>query len=127
MAIAHITLATRNVVRSKEFFANTLGWKPIERPGNVGVEAAWLEITDEQQLHLVEVADFEASPFEGEFGRHIAISIPETEFDGLKSRLIAHGVQLIFPQRDTPFPRFFFKDPNGYLFEIVPTIRHQET
>jgi catechol 2,3-dioxygenase-like lactoylglutathione lyase family enzyme len=123
MAIAHITLATRDVVRSQRFFTDTLGWKPIERPGNIDVTGAWLNITDDQELHLVEVEGFEVSPFEEEFGRHVAVAVPEAEFDALKSRLVAHGAQLITPQRATPFTRFFFKDPNGYIFEIVPTER----
>jgi catechol 2,3-dioxygenase-like lactoylglutathione lyase family enzyme len=121
MAIAHITLATRNVRQSRDFFVNALGWRPIEHPGNIDVDAAWLEIADGQQLHLVRVDDFQVSPFEREFGRHVAVSFPQGEFDVLKSRLVEHGATLIDPLRDTPFPRFFFREPNGYIFEVVPS------
>lgn len=120
MSIAHITLATRDVPRSRDFFANALGWTPIEHPGNINVDAAWLDIADGQQLHLVRVADFDVSPFEKEFGRHVAVSFPLAEFDALKIRLVEHGATLIDPLRETPFPRFFFRDPNGYIFEVVP-------
>ena len=72
-----------------------------------------------QELHLIEVADFAPSPFEREFGRHIAISYPSGEFADLKSRLAACGAELIGAERDTPFERFFFRDPNGYMFEVV--------
>ena len=44
MSFAHLTLATRDVIASRDFFAVTLGWEPIERPGNIDVEAAWLRI-----------------------------------------------------------------------------------
>ena len=44
MALAHITLATRDVERSVDFFRDVLGWRRIARPGNIGVAAAWLEI-----------------------------------------------------------------------------------
>jgi catechol 2,3-dioxygenase-like lactoylglutathione lyase family enzyme len=44
MPLAHITLATRDVPKSLAFFAEALGWRPIERPGNIGRLAAWLEI-----------------------------------------------------------------------------------
>ena len=42
MSIAHFTLATRDVIATRDFFAETLGWEPIARPGNVEVDAAWL-------------------------------------------------------------------------------------
>ena len=42
MSFAHLTLATRDVIASRDFFAGTLGWEAIERPGNIDVEAAWL-------------------------------------------------------------------------------------
>lgn len=122
MAIAHVTLATRDVAKSQEFFAATLGWRPIERPNNIGQPAAWLEIAPGQELHLIEVPGFEPSPFEKEYGRHIAIAMDLREFTNLKSRLAAHGAELIAPVRATPFERFFFRDPNGYVFEVVPAV-----
>ncbi|HQU44401.1 MAG: hypothetical protein B7Z73_02715 [Planctomycetia bacterium 21-64-5] len=127
MTIAHITLATRNVARSRDFFADTLGWRPIERPGNIGQPAAWLEIAPGQELHLIEVPGFQPSPFEKEYGRHVAIECDVREFDSLKSRLTAHGAEMIAPVRPTPFERFFFRDPNGYLFEVVAAQREGET
>jgi catechol 2,3-dioxygenase-like lactoylglutathione lyase family enzyme len=126
MPLAHLTLATRDVQKSLAFFAEALGWRPIARPGNIGRPAAWLQIAPEQELHLVEVVDFEPSPFEAEFGRHAALAVPLAEFDGLKRRLLAHGAQLIEPLRPTPFERFFFRDPNGYVFEVVAAERSPE-
>jgi catechol 2,3-dioxygenase-like lactoylglutathione lyase family enzyme len=94
--IAHITLATRDVPRSVAFFRQALGWQPVARPGNIGKTAAWRE-----------------------FGRHIAVTFPLAEFPRLKQQLQAHGGTLIEPLRGTPFARFFFRDPNGYVFEVV--------
>jgi catechol 2,3-dioxygenase-like lactoylglutathione lyase family enzyme len=126
MAIAHITLATRDLNRSRQFFEAALGWRPIQRPSNAPVPTAWLEVAPGQELHLVEVADFAPSPFEREFGRHIALARPRGEFTELKNRLRAHGAELIAPLRATPFARFFFRDPNGYLFEVIETERPPE-
>ena len=126
MPLAHLTLATRNVTASLSFFAATLGWRPIHRPGNIGRPAAWLEIAPGQELHLVEVTDFEPSPFEAEFGRHVALAVSLAEFDGLKRRLEVNGATLIAPVRETPFARFFFRDPNGYVFEVVEAERRPE-
>lgn len=119
MAILHATLATRDVSGSARFFTQTLGWTTIDRPGNIDVPAAWLRIADGQELHLVHVADFEPSACEREFGRHLALSHPAHDFRPLKERLMCHGAELIEPARETPFERFFFRDPNGYVFEVV--------
>ena len=119
MAIAHFTLATRNVRRASQFFAATLGWQSLERPSNIPLPAAWLAIATGQELHLVEVPDYEPSPFEREFGRHIAVTIPLADFPALKERLLQQGAQLVDPLRPTPVERFFFRAPDGYLFEVI--------
>jgi catechol 2,3-dioxygenase-like lactoylglutathione lyase family enzyme len=126
MLLTHLTLATRHVDASARFFAQALGWRPIERPNNIGRPAAWLEIAPGQELHLVEVTDFEPSRHEAEFGRHVALAIPLAQFAGLRQRLLAVGAALIEPQRPTPFERFFFQDPNGYVFEVVAAEREPE-
>jgi catechol 2,3-dioxygenase-like lactoylglutathione lyase family enzyme len=119
MAIAHITLATRNIHSTSRFFAAAFGWRPIDRPSNIPHPAAWLQIALGQELHLIELDDFQASPFEREYGRHVALSYPVAEFAALKERLVEQGAELIEPKRATPTERFFFRDPNGYIFEVV--------
>lgn len=119
MALAHITLATRDVARASAFFAEALGWRPIARPGNIGRPAAWLTIAPGVELHLVEDAEFETSPFECEFGRHVAVTVPLAAFPALRDRLVSRGASLIDPIRETPFQRFFFRDPDGYVFEVI--------
>jgi catechol 2,3-dioxygenase-like lactoylglutathione lyase family enzyme len=127
MAVAHVTLATRDLGRTVRFFSGALGWRPIVRPNNVAYPAAWLEIGPGQELHLLELPDFAPSPFEREYGRHVALSHPLADFPALKQRLREHGAELIAPDRPTPFERFFFRDPNGYVFEVVPAERTSET
>ena len=126
MALAHITLATRDAKRSAAFFHEVMGWTPIGRPTNNAAPTSWLQIAPGQELHLVEVPDFEPSPFEREYGRHVALSYPRDGFAGLKERLRRHGAELIAADRPTPFERFFFRDPNGYVFEVVPADRQPE-
>jgi catechol 2,3-dioxygenase-like lactoylglutathione lyase family enzyme len=117
--IAHITLATRDVRGSANFFRAALGWQPVARPGNITARAAWLAIAPGVELHLVEEPEFQASPFEREFGRHVALIFERAQFPRLKERLREQGATLIEPLRETPFERFFFRDPNGYVFEVV--------
>lgn len=119
MAFAHLTLATRDVRRSADFFARTMRWPEVPAPANAPVEVAWVQVGPRQQLHILRVADFAPSPFEAEFGRHYAVFHDEADFPDLKRRLVGHGAELIDPVRPTPFARFFFRDPNGYVFEVV--------
>ena len=93
---------------------------------NIDIEAAWLRIAPGQELHLLRVRDFEPSGFEREFGRHFAVEFPADGFAGLKERLAKRGAELIDPIRETPFERFFFRDPNGYVFEVVDAKRTPE-
>jgi len=119
MSIAHFTLATRDVGRTTRFFAETLGWQPIDRPNNIPFPAAWLTVAPGHEVHLIEVADFEPSPFEREYGRHIAVTYPCAGFPGLKDRLRLHGAEVLAPLREGSVERFFFRDPNGYILEVV--------
>ena len=91
MGLAHITLATRDVQRSVDFFREALGWQPVARPGNITTSAAWLTIPPAVELHLIEDPEFEPSRFEREFGRHIAVTFARTEFPRLKVRLRGTG------------------------------------
>lgn len=120
MPIAHLTLATRDVESTRRFFTEALGWPPIDRPGNIAMHAAWLDMGEGQELHLLEVDGFEPSPFEREYGRHVAVRFPHGEYPALKARLTRLGAELIAPLRPTTFERFFFRTPEGYVFEVVP-------
>jgi len=121
MSILHFTLATRDVPGTARFFSETLGWQPVDRPNNIPMQAAWLGIAPGQELHLLFVEGFAPSPFEAEFGRHFAVGYPLAGFPALRQRLCEHGAELIAPLRETPFERFFFREPNGYVFEVVAT------
>jgi catechol 2,3-dioxygenase-like lactoylglutathione lyase family enzyme len=120
MSLAHLTLPTQHVDRTASFFERTLGYSRNPVPGNSPVEALWLDIGRGQEMHVFYVAGFEASPFEGEFGRHVALFHPLADFPRLKERLTKEGAVLMEPLRATPFERFFFREPiNGYVFEVV--------
>src|SRR3954469_2904360 len=125
MAIAHLTLPTRDLRRTVAFFEGAMGWRRLERPGNIAVPAAWLQIAPGQELHLVQVADFEPSPFEREYGRHIAVSYPASGFVDLKTRLQTEGAEIIAPLRETSFKRFFFRSPDGYIIEVLDHESHE--
>ena len=121
---AHLTLPTRDVERTSAFFERTLGYARGAVPGNSPVEALWLDLGLGQEMHVFYVEGFEVSPFESEFGRHVALFHPLADFPALKERLLAEGAEIVEEIRHTPFERFFFREPvNGYFFEIVDESR----
>ena len=120
MSLAHLTLPTREVEKTASLLEATLGYVREPVPDNVPDQTVWLNIGHGQQMHVFYVKGFEVSPFEDEFGRHVAVFYPLAEFAGLKERLQQHGAELFDPLRATPFERFFFREPiNGYVFEVI--------
>ena len=91
----------------------------IDRPDDPKAQFVWLEIAPGEEIHLIEVKDFEASQFEREYGRHFAFKHPRSDFEALKSRLKDEGAELIEALRPTSFQRFFFKTFDGYVFEVI--------
>jgi catechol 2,3-dioxygenase-like lactoylglutathione lyase family enzyme len=120
MSLAHLTLPTREVQKTASFFERTLGYRRLAVPANSPVELVWLDLGRGQEMHVFYVEGFNVSPFENEFGRHVAVFYPLPEFDALKRRLETEGAELFPPLRPTPFERFFFREPiNGYVFEVI--------
>ena len=119
MPLAHLTLATRDVAATAEFFREIFGWKNTPKARNSAVDVEWLDIGQGQQLHIIGVPDFEVSPFEREYGRHVAFFVSAADFPGVKQRLAKRSIALILAKRPTPFERIFFKDPNGYVIEVI--------
>jgi hypothetical protein len=120
MSLAHLTLATLAVERTASFLELTLRYTRDPAPPNSPVATVWLATGGGQQIHIVHVDAFEVSPFEGEFGRHVAVSIPAKEIAALKERLLAAGAHVMEPLRPSAHERFFFREPvNGYVFEVI--------
>ena len=127
MSLAHLTLPTREVEKTASFLEQTLGYVREPVPANVPDETVWLDIGRGQQLHVFFVEGFAVSPFEREFGRHVAVFHPLRDFDALKERLRQRGATLVEPLRSTPFERFFFTEPvNGYCFEVIDDARQSQ-
>jgi hypothetical protein len=122
--LAHFTLATRDVEGTARFFHRTFGYRRNPLPANSVGSAVWFDIGGGQEMHVLYVAAFEISPYEAEFGRHVALFHPLVDFASLKARLADEGAVLIDPIRPTLFERFFFREPvNGYVFEVIDQAR----
>jgi catechol 2,3-dioxygenase-like lactoylglutathione lyase family enzyme len=124
---AHLTLPTQRVEETTRFIETALGYRRKAVPANSPVEATWLDIGHGQELHVFYVQGFELSPFESEFGRHVALFHPLDDFPAVRQRIVEAGGALIEPLRATTFERLFFREPvNGYVFELIDRERHRE-
>ena len=110
MTLAHLTLPTRHVEQTTAFLERTLGYHRKPVPSNSPVEVTWLDIGHGQEIHVFYVEGFVVSPFEAEFGRHVAVFHPLADFPALRQRLLEAGADLTEPLRATPFARFFFRE-----------------
>ena len=124
---AHLTLPTQRVEATTRFIERTLGYRRKAVPDNSPVEACWLDMGHGQELHVFFVEGFVVSPFEAEFGRHVALFHAREDFAALRRRIADAGGELVEPLRDTHFERLFFREPvNGYLFEVIDRERHRQ-
>ena len=121
---AHLTLPTRHVEETTRFLERVLGYPRKPVPVNSPVEVCWLDIGHGQELHVIFVEGFVISPFEAEFGRHVALFHPLDDFLALQQRVTDAGGELVEPLRATSFDRLFFREPvNGYVFELIDGVR----
>ena len=124
---AHLTLPTQHVERTTRFLETTLGYRRKAVPDNSPLDARWLDIGHGQELHVFFVEGFEISPFEAEFGRHVALFHDVDDFPALRRRIVEAGGALVDALRPTSFERLFFREPvNGYLFEVIDRERHRQ-
>ena len=124
MPLAHFTLATRDIHRTAAFIDRTFGYTRKPMPDTSVREAIWFDIGKGQEMHVLNVPGFAISAHEAEYGRHVALFHPLSDFPALKARLVGEGAVLIDPIRPTPFERFFFREPvNGYVFEVIDQAR----
>ena len=124
MSLAHLTLPTQDVEGTANFLEQTLGYRRKPVPSNSPVEVSWLDIGHGQEIHVFYVEGFVVSPFEAEFGRHVAVFHALADFPALRQRLLQAGAELIEPRRATSFARLFFREPiNGYVFEVIDGAR----
>jgi len=119
MTLAHLTIATQDSAATARFLQEVFDWPEVDRPANVDPTTYWLDIGKGQQVHVLQVDGFEVSAFEREFGRHFAFFFSAARLATIRERLTEKNVEIIPPIRPTPFERFFFQDPNGYMFEVI--------
>ena len=120
MSFSHLTLPSQHVARTARFLEDAFGYRRMPVPADIPVETVWLDVGCGQTFHVFFVDGFRVSPFEAEFGRHVAVFYPLSAIPSLRERLARHAVEFVPEVRKAPFARFFFREPiNGYFFEVI--------
>lgn len=109
--IHHVSINVHDAAVARRFYVDVLGLvERADRP-DFGFAGAWLQLGDEQ-IHLLEVADFEPP-----VGQHFAIQV--ADLDASIEELNGHGVSCSEPALlDGICRQAFFKDPTGNLIEL---------
>lgn len=121
--IDHVTLIVKDLARSKQFYVETLGMQPVDRPG-FSFDGSWFQAGG-TQVHLI--LEHENSGPAGENtvdqkkssrNRHFAFEIEDGHEAATKLQQL--GIELFAgPQlRPDGAIQVFVNDPDGYVVEL---------
>lgn len=106
--INHITITTNDVNKSFDFYANTLGFKPLcrwDKGAYFLVGNTWFCINYDE--NTAPTKDY----------THIAFDVTQDDYENIKSKIIASNV-LIFKDNVSEGDSLYFCDPDGHKLEI---------
>ncbi|KAI4382982.1 hypothetical protein MLD38_008869 [Melastoma candidum] len=124
MALNHVSRLCRSVEDSADFYANVLGFVPVERPEALDFDGAWL-FNYGVGIHLVRCTDDEKLPPVSENGpdpmdNHISFQCEDME--AVEEKLEERGVKClrrtVEDENGTKIDQLFFNDPDGFMIEI---------
>ena len=109
--VHHVSLNVADAATAIRFYVDVLGFSERDDRPEMGLTGAWLQ-AGEQQIHLLEVADFVPQR-----GPHFALRVDD--IDAALDEIRGHGVKVSEPARVGDICRqCFFTDPSGNLVEL---------
>ena len=119
--VHHIALICSDVERTIEFYQEVLGFPLVELIENRDYKGSTHFFFDIGNRNLLGFFDFPGlglQPGVESLGsvQHIAISVGREEFEMLRGRLEANGIEYIGPDRTET--SMYFKDPDGIQVEL---------
>lgn len=114
----HVSLLVADTRRALAFYHDLLGL-PVstERP-ELGFAGAWLELDDDQQIHLLELvtdADQPDTPAHGGRDRHVALEVSDLQAVIRALEAAAIGFTMSRSGRRA----LFCRDPDGNAIELI--------
>lgn len=114
----HVTVRTKEMERTRDFYVNVLGMNVGFRP-NLGFPSYWLYVGKTPVVHLVpESAGIGAGPSD-DTGNFDHVAFLADDYDATCARLRALGLE--FRANDVPAARLrqlFLTDPNRIMIEL---------
>ncbi|MGB3736641.1 MAG: VOC family protein [Ilumatobacter sp.] len=111
IGVHHVSLNVVDAATAIRFYVEVLGMEQRSDRPTFPFDGAWLQSGD-QQIHLLEVADFVPPP-----GQHFALRV--ADLDGARTHLLEHDVEVSEPREQPGICRqCFFRDPTGNLIEL---------
>ena len=117
MQIHHVSLIIADTQRSLRFYRDLLGLEVEPARPELGFPGAWLRLGT-QQIHLLELPNPDpvtGRPVHGGRDRHLALAVED--FDGLRARLDAAGVDISLSRSGRR--ALFCRDPDGNALEFI--------
>ncbi|MFD6155077.1 VOC family protein [Nocardia sp. NPDC060256] len=111
LSLHHVSINVRDIDRALHFYVDVLGLtQRTDRPDNLGIEGAWLDVGD-RQLHLIEQPDVPSA-----LGQHFALLVDQ--LDLVVSTLRTQGLTVSDPVRIGRGRQSFLSDPDGNVVEL---------
>ncbi|MDH5360451.1 MAG: VOC family protein [Gammaproteobacteria bacterium] len=115
--IHHVSFLISDLDRAERFYCGTLGLHKVERP-ELGYPGLWLQINQEQQIHLMQLPNPDAGrqpPPHGGRDRHIALHVQG--LDELAKELDALGWEYTLSRSGRK--ALFCRDTDGNALEFI--------
>jgi glyoxylase I family protein len=121
--VHHMALICSDIVKTIEFYQGVLGFPLIELMENrdyTGSSHLFFDLGHGNLLAFFDFPGLGLQPGVEALGgvQHIAISVHDDQFEPIKSRLEAHGISYIGPDRGA-VNSLYFKDPDGIQIELI--------
>jgi glyoxylase I family protein len=113
----HVSILVADTRKSLSFYCDVLGLKQTERP-NFPFPGAWLEVSDKQQIHLIELPNPDpvvGRPEHGGRDRHFALIVPDLE--EIRQRLERAGIA--YSVSKSGRRALFCRDPDANAIEFI--------
>ncbi|MEU7142159.1 VOC family protein [Nocardia sp. NPDC046473] len=111
LALHHVSINVSDIDRALRFYVDVLGLtQRTDRPDNLGVEGAWLDVGD-RQIHLIEHPDIPPA-----LGQHFALLVDK--LDLTVSALRSQGLTVSDPVQIGRGRQSFLSDPDGNVVEL---------
>lgn len=116
--LQHVSIIVSDTARALAFYHDLLGIPLSQQRPPMAFPGAWLEISPQQQIHLLKLPNPEAGlerPAHGGRDRHFALGCDDLE--SLVQRLTTAGIAVSRSQSGRP--ALFCRDPDGNAVEII--------